>query len=285
MQKQKIFLILFITLCIPLSFFLVSDYFKHFLYKKAHYLYNDHQAVKMLKFFSNTPYQSMIKPHYTREKYITILYQIMSDVDNILNQLKIEYWVDGGTLLGAVRHGGIIPWDDDLDLDIHQNDQDKFRQCMIPVLEELGYAILKKDGHFKISASPTLIKLKNYELPPSCDIFIANEENDNLNVKGWKSAIKVADWKPLKKYKFGPLFVSGNANPEIYLNDLYGKNWRKLANRGNDHITMDGRNSSGMPFYLKGEDFKPGLPVGALIDNTVRIKELISLLQINCNEK
>ena len=46
---------------------------------------------------------------FTGEKEVKALYQLMKDTHELLVKHNIEYWVDGGTLLGAVRHGGIIP--------------------------------------------------------------------------------------------------------------------------------------------------------------------------------
>ncbi len=47
-------------------------------------------------------------------------------IDAVARELGVTYWVDGGTLLGAVRHLGPIPWDDDVDLCMLRDDLDRF---------------------------------------------------------------------------------------------------------------------------------------------------------------
>jgi lipopolysaccharide cholinephosphotransferase len=54
------------------------------------------------------------------------LFGILVDFDDVCRQLGIPYWLDGGTLLGAVRHGGFIPWDDDVDVSMLRRDLIRF---------------------------------------------------------------------------------------------------------------------------------------------------------------
>ena len=59
--------------------------------------------------------------------------QLLLDfIVNVCEKHKISYWLDFGTLLGAVRHNGFIPWDDDIDLGMMRKDYDYF----LEVIEE-----------------------------------------------------------------------------------------------------------------------------------------------------
>ncbi len=74
----------------------------------------------------------------------TVLTQMLKDFDTVCNKHNITYWLDCGTLLGAVRHKGIIPWDDDIDVAMPREDYERFNKIATEILPDNFYFQNKK---------------------------------------------------------------------------------------------------------------------------------------------
>ncbi len=68
--------------------------------------------------------------------------EMLKAIDAVCRKLGIDYFLDSGTALGAARHRGFIPWDDDIDLGMPRSDYDRFLQAAPCLLAQEGYVVV-----------------------------------------------------------------------------------------------------------------------------------------------
>ena len=127
------------------------------------------------------------------------LFKMLQDVDTICKNNQIKYSLACGTALGAVRHQGFIPWDDDLDIMFLRTEYERFLEIAPPMLKEKGYTLqrefsdtwpmhyskIRKDNTTYIEAFDSKIDGMHQ------GIFIDLFPIDNLSDKKW---VAEAQW-------------------------------------------------------------------------------------------
>lgn len=71
-----------------------------------------------------------------RKKLWNVQLNLIAELDRICKKHNIRWFAYGGTLLGAVRHRGFIPWDDDVDISMLRPDYEKFKQVIRTEIKE-----------------------------------------------------------------------------------------------------------------------------------------------------
>lgn len=117
--------------------------------------------------------------------------EMLVEVDRICRKNEIKYSLDGGTLLGAVRHKGFIPWDDDIDVIMVRNEYERFfKACKNDLDSErfflqdyrtdpnyrLGYARIRRNGTVYLRSGHEHM---NYRTGVFIDIFILDNVPDS----------------------------------------------------------------------------------------------------------
>lgn len=95
-----------------------------------------------------------------REAQMAIL-EILKYVDGLCRKHNLCYWLSSGTLLGAIRHGGFIPWDDDIDIEMPLKDYRQLRKIIIEENAEYTWQDHSTDPHYWLQFSKLRRRINN----------------------------------------------------------------------------------------------------------------------------
>jgi lipopolysaccharide cholinephosphotransferase len=140
----------------------------------------------------------------TLRKAQLIMLDMLIEFDALCQRHELQYWLDSGSLLGAVRHQGFIPWDDDIDISMPLEDYLRFKELGA---KELSNAIYLQTSHRDAGFKFDYIKLRsnkasiiefhekdqeiNYHQGVFVDVFpMLNIENTDKNHQFYKDTLK-----------------------------------------------------------------------------------------------
>jgi phosphorylcholine metabolism protein LicD len=180
-------------------------------------------------------------------------YKITKDAHEILTEVGIPYWAMGGTLLGVMRHKGQIPWDDDVDVAIHEKHEEKLK-TLKKHFEQRGYNLISNIHSYQVSPKNGYLQYHNvldyiynfgtepFLRGPYLDIFVMSEDDssDKKNKKLlFKSTVNQIAFPNQELYedelgslpmrKFGSTEIRTPEYPKKYLERCFSKKWKEEA--------------------------------------------------------
>lgn len=98
-----------------------------------------------------------------RDEYLKVLKEELVFIDKVCQEKNLKYFVYYGSLIGAVRHHGMIPWDDDIDIIMPRNDYEKFLEYF-KNNDTGNYTIVSNDTDFSVPYLISRVSDNRYHL-------------------------------------------------------------------------------------------------------------------------
>ena len=206
---------------------------------------------------------------FTDATTVKRLYAIARVVDEAFKEAGIHYWATAGTLLGCVRHQGLIPWDDDLDVCMYEEDKAKLDK-LERLLNDSGFQLTESPtvGYyiFHESESENVTEHVSYHRYPFCDVWLMAREGDRRCMSDKRGMVSYPeeyynhqDTVQTERRAFGDLFLNCPVNSEEYLTRNYGENCLTEGMTPHwDHINKC--DLKPVRFKLEKEHYQPARP-------------------------
>lgn len=152
------------------------------------------------------------------KKVWAVQLDLLVQLDSVCKKHNLEYFADSGTLIGAIRHGGYIPWDDDIDIVMKREDYNKLVEIAplefeYPYFLQNAYSDEFIRGFSRLrNSETTAIGINDVRLNCNKGIFIDIFPLDRLPTNFSSNSI----WIKLLKSIFNLLRVGVNSSPKYY---------------------------------------------------------------------
>lgn len=152
---------------------------------------------------------------------------LLIEVDRICRKHNIQYFISYGTLIGAIRHKGFIPWDDDMDIEMLREDYEKFCEVCKTELDDSKFFLQNQetDKHYNWVFGKLKLKNTSYirtgqeHLKQKDGIFIDIFPLDSITNNKYKQKISMVICKACRKILWSE--VGKRTVKPIYLRWVY----------------------------------------------------------------
>jgi phosphorylcholine metabolism protein LicD len=138
-----------------------------------------------------------------------IALKMLKDVTTLLEEHKISYWLEGGTLLGIVRENRLLPWDNDMDISIKEENLDRLVDALSKLKYRVRYKEFEKDDLPFKKGIKRIVKIRNSKFfffrgEVTLDIFIKFKKDEEYfwRVGSKKKSVPAVFYDALIPYPF-----------------------------------------------------------------------------------
>lgn len=187
-----------------------------------------------------------MKNEYNLQDLHEGLLNIMLDIDCVCRNNNIQYSLFAGTLIGAIRHHGFIPWDDDLDIVFERKEYEKFMD-IYPIEKNPEYDVKKILWIDRVYIKSNSANISRSTGAVMVDIFVYDNVPDNIAISRIKLLlIKILQGMLKEHANYKKYTLIGKVL--IFLTHTMGKffsnNWKlsmyaRVSKWGNDKSTAE----------------------------------------------